>query len=34
MINIKWKTKNNMKTRIDITLFCHHENIELIYDGS
>jgi hypothetical protein len=34
MINIKWKTKNNMKTRIDITLFCHHKNIELIYDGS
>jgi hypothetical protein len=34
MIDIKWKTKNNMKTRIDITLFCHHKNIELIYDGS
>jgi len=23
-----------MKARINITLFCHYKNIELIYDGS
>jgi hypothetical protein len=31
--NIKGKTKDNMKARIDIPLFCHRKNRKLIYDG-
>jgi hypothetical protein len=31
--NIKGKTKDNMKARIDIPLFCHRKNMKLIYDG-
>jgi len=34
MIDLKWKTKDNMKTRMDIPLFCHNKNKELVYDGS
>ena len=34
MMNMKWKTKNNMKARINIHLFCYHKNIKLVYDRS
>jgi hypothetical protein len=34
VINVKGKTKANIKARMDITLFCHHKNIDLVYDGS
>ena len=35
MIDVKRKKKeDNRKTRMDIPLFCHHKNIELVYDGS
>jgi hypothetical protein len=29
MMNVKGKTEDNMKARIDIPLFCHNKNIEL-----
>jgi hypothetical protein len=32
--NVKGKTKDNIKTIIFITLFCHHKNMELVYNGS
>jgi hypothetical protein len=32
--NVKVKTKDNIKTIIYITLFCHHKNMELVYNGS
>jgi hypothetical protein len=31
--NMKGKTKDNMKARMDIPLFCHRKNMKLIYDG-
>jgi hypothetical protein len=34
IIDVKWKIKNNIKTRMDISLFCQCKNIELVYDGS
>jgi len=34
VMNVKWKTKDNIKTSIDISLFCHHTNLKLVYDGS
>jgi hypothetical protein len=34
VIDVKGKTKDNMKAIMDILLFCYHKNIELIYDGS
>jgi threonine aldolase len=33
MMNVEGKTKDNMKSIMDITLFCHHKNMELVYDG-
>ena len=33
VIDVKEKTKENIKARIDISLFCHHKNMELVYDG-
>ena len=33
-MNVEGKTKDNMKSIMDITLFCHHKNMELVYDGS
>jgi len=30
----KGKTKDNIKTRLDLTLFCNHKNMELVFDGS
>jgi len=34
MMDAKGKTKDNIKARMDILLFCHHKNINLIYNGS
>jgi hypothetical protein len=34
MMDVKGKTKDNIKARMDILLFCHHKNMNLIYDGS
>jgi hypothetical protein len=31
---MKGKPKNNIKARIDITLFCHCKNMDLVYAGS
>jgi len=33
-MNMKGKTKDNIKARLDITLFCNRKNIELVFDGS
>jgi hypothetical protein len=32
-MNVKGKTKSNIKSRMNIVLFCHYKNIELIYAG-
>jgi hypothetical protein len=34
VMDVKGKIKDNIKAKMDIPLFCHHKNIELIYDGS
>jgi len=34
VIDMKGKTEDNIKSRMDITLFCHFKNIELVYVGS
>jgi len=34
VMEVKGKTKKNIKVRMDITLFCHHKNMELVYIGS
>jgi hypothetical protein len=31
IMDVKGKTKDNIKTRMDISLFCYHKNIELVY---
>jgi hypothetical protein len=33
-MDVKGKTKDNIKARLDITLFCNHQNMELVRDGS
>ena len=33
VMDMKGKIEDNIKARIDILLFCHRKNIELIYDG-
>jgi hypothetical protein len=33
VMDVKEKTKDNIKARIDTTLFCHCKNMELIYIG-
>jgi hypothetical protein len=33
-MNVKGKTKDNIKARLDIALFCNRKNIELVFDGS
>jgi hypothetical protein len=30
--NMKGKTKNNMKVRMDLDLYCDHESMELVSD--
>jgi hypothetical protein len=34
VIDVKGKTKDNIKTRMDITLFYHRKNIKLVNVGS
>ena len=33
-MDVKEKTKDNIKVRMDIPLFCHCKNMELVYDES
>jgi hypothetical protein len=32
VMDMKGKKKDNMEARMDIPLFCHYKNIELVYD--
>jgi hypothetical protein len=32
VIDVKRKTKDNIKARLDIALYCNRKNIELVYD--
>jgi hypothetical protein len=34
IMDMKGKTKDNIKSRLDVALFCNHKNIELVRDGS
>jgi hypothetical protein len=34
VMDVKGKTKDNIKAIMNIFLFCHHKNIELVYDRS
>jgi hypothetical protein len=34
MIDMKEKTKYNMKVRMNIPVFCYRENMKLVYDKS
>jgi hypothetical protein len=34
VIDVKWKTKDNIKARLDITLLCNCKYMELVCDGS
>jgi hypothetical protein len=34
VMNVKGKTKDNIKARLDVELFCNHKNMELVCDGS
>ena len=34
IMDVKGKTKNNIKARLDIDLFCNRKNMELVFDGS
>jgi hypothetical protein len=34
VMDVKGKTKDNIKARLDITLFCNRQNMELVCDGS
>jgi hypothetical protein len=34
VMDVKGKTKDNIKARMDITLFSNHKNIELVFYGS
>jgi hypothetical protein len=33
VMDMKWKTKQNIKARLDLPLYCYYENMELINDG-
>ena len=33
-MDVKGKTKDNIKATLDLTLFCNHKNMELVCDGS
>jgi hypothetical protein len=33
-MNVKGKTKDNIKARLDVVLFCNRKNMELVCDGS
>jgi hypothetical protein len=34
IMDVKGKTKDNIKARLDIALFCNRKNMELVFDGS
>ena len=34
IMDVKGKTKDNIKARLDIALYCNRKNIELVYDES
>jgi hypothetical protein len=34
VMDVKGKTNDNFKARIDIALFCNYKNMELVFDGS
>jgi hypothetical protein len=34
VMDVKGKTDENIKAKMNITLFCHHKNMELFYVGS
>jgi hypothetical protein len=34
VIDVKGKTKENIKARLDVALFCNRQNIELVYNES
>jgi len=34
VMDVKGKTKDNIKARLDVALFCNRRNMELVYDGS
>jgi hypothetical protein len=33
-MDVKGKTNDNMKVRMNISLFFHHKNMKLVYNGS
>ena len=33
-MDMKGKTKENIRARMNIYLFCHHKNMELVYNGT
>ena len=34
VMDVKGKTKDNIKARLDVALFCNRKNMELVWDGS
>ena len=34
VMDVKGKTKENIKARLDIALYCNRKNIKLVYDES
>jgi len=34
VMDVKGKTKDNIKARLDIALYCNRKNMELVYDES
>jgi hypothetical protein len=34
VMDVKGKTKDNMKARLDVVLFCNRKNMELVCDES
>jgi hypothetical protein len=34
VMDVKGKTKDNIKARLDLTLLCNHKNMKLVCDGS
>jgi hypothetical protein len=34
VMDVKGKTKDNIKARLDVALFCNRKNMELVCDGS
>jgi len=34
VMDLKGKTKDNIKARLNIALFCNRKDMELVFDGS